>query len=107
METLTPQFISSHFLEFLIVLLLILSFFREEFGRWLKEKLGLKNGNGVEKKMDHLVSHYNHETTALLSSILGELKWVRKDQNNQSEKINTLINKVEEIIKYGVPERKQ
>lgn len=106
MESVTVQFISTHFMEFLIIVLIALSFFREEFSRWLKDKLGLKNGNGVENKMDQLVGHYNHETTALLTSILGELKWVRKDQNAHSEKINSLINKVEEIIKYGVPERK-
>lgn len=102
------------FTQVLILILVAALFFKDELRLVLRKYFGgdipFDQRTPVEKKtevmMGQLVQHYNHETTGILTEILQELKYVRKDQNVQGEKLNAIIGKVEEMIKYGVPERK-
>lgn len=100
-----------HFPEILILILLGILFFKEEMKVWIPRLLGFGRSEPIGLaeiggKMDTLSGYYNHETTGLLSGILEELKWVRRDQASQSKQLEHIITRVEEVIKYGVPERK-
>lgn len=99
------------FTQILILVLIAILFFKEEMKSWIPRFFGLKGnspGAGMKElglKMDTLSGHYNHETTGLLSGILEELKWVRRDQAAQAKQLEHIITRVEEVIKYGVPSR--
>lgn len=98
-----------NFTEILILLLICLLFAKEQLISWFNRMFGSKaepTGNGIVSKIDKLAQHYNHETTHLLTEILQELKFVRRDQSDQGRKLEMIISKVEEIIKYGVKELK-
>jgi hypothetical protein len=96
------HYISGNFLQAVILLLLITSFWHEEIKHVVYSKLGVRNGNGKtsEKMMQELSQHFNHETTHLLSDILQETR-------ESNRKLDTVINKQEEMMKYGVPELKR
>lgn len=109
---------SLDFSQVLILLLVGSLFFKDEIRAALKKYFGLNFGRSnddtitqpelknMDAKMTQLQTHYNDETTHLLTDILGVLRSVREEQTEQSKSINSIISKVEEIIKYGVPERR-
>lgn len=51
------------------------------------------SGNGLEKKVDQLNTHFNHETTELLTEIRDSLK----------ENFNTIHTKHSEWDRRGIP----
>lgn len=94
-----------NFPEILILVLLGILFFKEEMKTWIPKLLGIKPSNpsvglsDIGGKMDKLAGHFNHETTTLLTEIRDDLK-------GQGRMTTTILQRVEEIIKYGVLERK-
>lgn len=108
-------------LDFSQVLILILVgslFFREEIRAALKKYFGLNfNGNGavsgsqpelknMDQKMTQLQAHYNEETTHLLTELLHESRRHSAKLDMVIDHSRTIITKQDEMMKYGVPERK-
>lgn len=98
------------FTQALVFILLGVIFFKEEMKRWFAIKF-LKTDapadlSYISGKMNQLAHHFNHETTGLLTDIRDELRYVRKAQEEQYKQTAVILLKVEEVIKYGVPERK-
>ena len=64
------SYISSHFLESLIVVLLALLFAKEALIGWISALIGVKpQGQKVAEDVAHLRTHYNDDITAVLTEI--------------------------------------
>lgn len=92
-----------NFLQVLTLILVALLFGKDTFLPWIGEKyFGIKRVDEpapakpgalprIERKMDELQLHFNHETTELLQQI----------RDNTAE----TVRKLDEFEKYGVPAR--
>lgn len=87
-------------------------FFKEIASTWLKKKLGLENKE-LEGKEDEvpawasqLVKYFNHDTTEHHEETHRQLRTLndRMETHNRIEVDNS--SKLQEILKYGVPCRK-
>lgn len=86
------------FLQYLVLILLGILFFKEELKRWFSDKLGLKS-RSLDFKMDTLSQHFNHETTHLLTDILAETK-------KSAEHAEKAVLMLEEFKEYGIKPRR-
>lgn len=100
--------------QWITLLLIALLFGKDNLLPAILKKMGLTNGNGnkLENKMDALTAHYNHDTTSLLTEIRDEIRElkdstsdVKELKETQCKKLDILLMKQEEILKYGVPTR--
>lgn len=82
-----------NFQEILIIIMIALLFGKDTLLPAILKKLGWSNGNGKDLKsmMQDLQTHFNHDTTALLTEI--------KDNTR------AIVSKLEELEKYGFPPR--
>lgn len=70
------------FIEYLVIILVILAIGGKELAFSIAKKFGFTNG--VEKKVDVLTQHYNHDITEKLDKL--------------TEKMDKIINQNTEII---------
>lgn len=99
------------FYQALILILVASLFFKDEIRILLTKYFKLPpNGAGTVEKlqssMNQLQHHYNDETTHLLKDILEESRRGNGKLDRVLEHNVTMINKQDEMMKYGVPERK-
>jgi len=88
------------FLEYLIILLVGLLFFKEEIIPWIKGKLGFQKSepNATSSQLENLAEYVNHRQTEILEAqtrILGEVK----------EGVSDIKRKHDEWERYGIPVR--
>lgn len=106
MEVLMHFLESLNFLQVLTLILIALLFGKDTIVPWIGEKffgvlrkdkdtLAQPEARGaslrIEKKMDQLQLHFNHETTDLLKAI--------------ADNTGKTLSKLEEFEKYGIPYR--
>lgn len=97
------SYISSNFLESLVLVLLCLLFVREAFVGWINTLLG-RGPSPTERRtlqmanqMSELKMHFNDETTHLLTDLqIGQRKLVEKFDNFESTQIQQ-CGKLDEI----------
>lgn len=101
-------------LDFSQVLILILIgslFFKDEIRILMTKYFKLPaNGSGTAEKlqttMNQLQHHYNDETTHILTDILEESRRHTQKLDVVIDNSKSILNRQDEMIKYGVPERK-
>lgn len=114
------------FLEYLIILLIGLLFFKEEIMPWIKKTLGITTTNisdtikelrelveQTKNNSIHLVENYNHNTTKDLQTIASNQKemitGINKISSHQDlirNDVAVIKSKQEEWEKYGIKTRK-
>lgn len=88
------------FLEWLILVLIGLLFFKEQAVAWISSKLGLKNGNGAATsgQVETLASYYNHDITSRLEKLV-------EASENIARGVERIQDKHGEWDKYGIKVR--
>ncbi len=91
-----------------LVLVVMLYFMGAQHGMFPKFWKGEPSPDRVpatKAQMDRLSSHYNHDTTELLTSIDGGIKDVRKAVEKLEDVVSELKNNHQEWEKFGIPVR--
>lgn len=104
------SFIGVHFLETLVLVLIVALFFKETLAPWINSKLGIEPSNDLarnavklQNSMDDLKIHFNDETTRLLTEIQVNMREGFKELNR---KCDDMLDNFREIDKYGVKVQK-
>lgn len=100
------NFIGAHFLETLVLILIVALFFKDTLAPWINKKLGIEpqsefvhDAVKLQNSMDELKLHFNDETTRLLTEIQVNMQRGFKEL---TDKIDTVLDSLREIDKYGV-----
>lgn len=105
------------FLEILILVLIGLLFFKETVLSWVAQKFGFKDGSDKSRRMVNLQNtmsdlklHFNDKTTHILTEIQVNLsegfEKLDEKSNSQCKKLDAIISRQEEMLKYGVKTRR-
>jgi hypothetical protein len=88
------------FLQYLVILLVGLLFFREEITPWIKSKLGIsdKKNPATSEQMSNLTEYVNHRQTEILAEQTRILASIHDD-------VKVVIRKHEEWERFGIPTR--
>lgn len=95
------------FLEYLILLLIVLLFAKEDLMPWIKSKLGIKTDNNPATKgeFSKLSDHVNHRQTEILEAQTRILEKVELTVGSIVSGLKDIHIKHAEWEKYGVPTR--
>lgn len=107
-------YISSHFLEALIVLLLSLLFFKEAFIGWISSFVGhVPQTQRVADNVEHLRNHYNDDITQILTELqVGQkegkdmVRTMMQTQADNSGKLDEMRDILRDISRNGIRIRK-
>lgn len=88
------------FLQYLVILLVGLLFFREEITPWIKTKLGIsdKNSTATKAQMNELSEYVNHRQTEILAEQTRILASISDD-------VKSVLRKQDEWDRFGMPMR--
>lgn len=99
-------FVAEHFLEALVVLLLVALFFKESLQAWVNAKLGresvVPDFSKLVTDMTELRAHYNDETTHVLKDMQESLRESRETQLTQCNKLEEMRDILRDVQRNGV-----
>jgi hypothetical protein len=94
-------YISSHFLETLVLVLVCLLFIREAFIGWINTLLGRQTvpsrADATHALMEQLKAHYNDDTTRLLAELEVGQREIKNSFQSFRETQLTQCNKLDEM----------
>jgi hypothetical protein len=112
-------YITTHFQESLIMVLIVALFFKETLTEWVKAKMGAAP-NETERRtvqmanqMSELKMHFNDETTHILTDLQVGLREIgtqfqefAKVQSTQCGKLDEMRDSLRDIVRNGIRIRK-
>lgn len=106
METLDHIF--QNFNEYLIVLLLVVLFFKESVMSFVSTKFGFKEkppkwGEDATKEINRLAEYANHDTTDRLNTLIAMEEKEHEAAQETRDHLMSISRTLSEIKEYGLP----